>query len=297
MFKEIQAPYLTPSPDILSVTPWFLREDDSLDPLPDRLASWTQGCDITLTRTVSIDRKLLLESTSLPPESRFDLAVTFSSAQTKLKMLAYRQTFVKDELSLFVTLSGDQIGGDLQIRTTLILGEGQPAPKPWIASRAGSIFLEEKHSVTLEGSGSTFPVGVLDFASSTYPINASWFLESSCNMEARFSSAFRLMVNERDVDLLRAIRSTRPTSSDILLLSQFKGEVLSSLLQFSYRLQTEGILEVGEHSKGSVGYVLSSLVEETGSINIDIPGDITDFFRHAASLSSLSRSFGMDRGF
>lgn len=295
MFASLDTPYLTPTPDLLRAQDWSIEKGDALEPLESNVPNWTQGTDIYLTRSIEVDRSEILRAAGLPENAVIGIAVSWFSDSTKFRRSVYRAPIYDDPLYIRACLSGDEISSTIKIRTSLVLLTSHPEAPSWVANEPGAMLLKEEVPVSVEGDGSVFPMAVVDFASTTYPTNASWYLVTSTQLEARFSSTFQVMINERDTKLVKAIEATKPDREQTVLLENLEHGVVAALLELAYALRADDSLELEGHEDGSVGAVLAEFVDDSGDLALDADAGPSRIAYKRAFFESLARDIGAGR--
>lgn len=295
MFTSLDTPYLTPLPDVLRAQEWSIDDGDRPEPLESSIPNWTQGTDVYLVRSIEIDRSEALRAAGLPEHAVLGIAVSWFSDSTKFRRSIYRAPIYDEPLYVRARLSGDEISGTIKVRTSLVLLTSHPDAPSWVANEPGAMLLREEIPVSVEGDGSVFPMAVVDFASTTYPTNASWYLVTSTQLEARFSSTFQVMINERDAKLVKAIEAPKPDREQTVLLEDLEHGVLATLLEIAYSLRTEGFLEIEGHEDGSVGAVLAELVDDSSDVALDVNSGTSRIAHKRAFFDSLARDIGAGR--
>lgn len=297
MFKAVEAPYLTPEPAVVTAENWHLEAGDERIPLPDQFESWSQGTSLRLTRRIEIDLPTLLSQSGLPNTAEIGVSVSWMSNSTKIRRRVFRSAISDEPISVTANLNGDEISGEVDLRTSVILNSAIQGTEPWVASEAGSILLVEKRVFGLGLSESGFPMSVVDFAVTTLPIEASWHLETSTALEDRFSSSFQVLVNERDEKLIKAMEADKPTKEQSLILQNLMAGVMEETLRLAYALRSNGELALEGYEYGSVGEVLSNLVKRTGDVSLDSLTDPSQLASARAQFEAMARTLGVGRQF
>lgn len=297
MFKAVETPYLTPDPAVVTAENWHLEAGDERIPLPDQFESWSQGTSLRLTRSIEIDLPTLLSQSGLPNTAEIGVSVSWMSNSTKIRRRVFRSAISDEPISVTANLSGDEISGEVDLRTSVILNSAIQGTDPWVASEAGSILLVEKRVFRLGLSESGFPMSVVDFAVTTLPIEASWHLETSTALEDRFSSSFQVLVNERDEKLIKAMEADKPTKDQSLILQNLMAGVMEETLRLAYALRSNGELALEGYEYGSVGEVLSNLVKRTGDVSLDSLTDPSQLASARAQFEAMARKLGVGRQF
>lgn len=295
MLTTLDTPYLIPPPDVVRAQEWSLEVGDALEPLQSSVPNWSQGTDIYVTRSIELDRPAAIEAAGLTKDAVFGIAVNWFSDSSKFRRSVYCAPIYDEPMHIRVRLSGDEISSTIKLQTSLVLLSYVPGASSWVANEPGAMLLNEEVPVSVEGDGSVFPMAVIDFASTAYPTNSSWYLVTSTLLEARFSSTFQVMINERDEKLVKAIEATKPDREQTALLDDLEHGVIATLLELAYALRSEGGLEIEGHEDGSVGAVLAEFVENSGDIALDSDMRLSQIAHRRAFFGSLARDIGAGR--
>lgn len=297
MFKAVEAPYLTPDPAVVTAENWHLESGEDRIPLPDHFESWSQGTSLRLTRRIVIDLPTLLSQARLPNSAEIAINVSWMSNSTKIRRRVFRSAISEEPISVIANLDGDEISGELDLRTTVILNRSIEGVDPWVASEVGSILLSERCVFKLGINESGFPMSVVDFAVTTLPLEASWHLETSTSLEDRFSSSFQVLVNERDEKLIKAMEADKPTKEQSLMLQSLMAGVMEETLRLAYSMRSSGELALDGYEYGSVGEVLSNLVKRTGDVSLDSLTEPSQLALARTQFEAMARRLGAGRQF
>ena len=295
MFRTIQAPYLTPESSVIVAEDWHLLRSSERVPLPEFLDDWTPGTSLQLSRNIEVDRDRLLEEARLPKDAELAVAVSWISGSSKIRRCVFRAVIGEEPLNVMPTLNGDEIGGKVTVRTSIILNAPLESKNFWIAHEVGSVLLYEEVSVSLDRSESGFPMAVIDFAASPYPADASWHLETTTVLESRFTSGFQVLINDRDKKLVKAMEAVNPTKEQRLLLDDLMSGVMAQTLMLAYALRRTGELELEGHEYGSVGEILANLVKRTNDLPIDVSADPSRWSLMRTQFEDIVRTLGIGR--
>lgn len=297
MAREFTPPYLTPSDEVVDMQPWsFLQHGESV-PLVSPVEGWVTGTDLSLSRGIVVDLQSLRQECRLPDGCGLELVVSWRSDASKIQRCVYKRLLDSSRNEVQVTLSGREIGGTVRISTTLVLAEDLADPAPGSPHRRGSILVRDVYSVTLEGEGSMFPMAVVDFASRPYADLASWFVETSTDLEANFSSVFQVMINEHDKALIKAIEADKPTREQQALIDDLSSGVMQVVLELAYALKADGELKADEYGESTVGQVLFGLIEQTGDVDLGDLGDSSQIARRQSLFQAMARGIAVGRVF
>lgn len=297
MAKDFTPPYLTPGVDVVDMQPWTLVDKGESVPLMSPVEDWVTGTDLPISRGVVVDTVLLREQCRLPEACSLGLVVSWRSDATKIQRHVFTRRVTEARNEIQVTLSGNEIGGTVQITTAVVLLEDVPHSALGAPHHRGSILVQDTVGVTLEGEGSMFPMAVIDFRQRAYDERASWFVETSTDLDANFSSTYQVMINELDKALIKAIEAEKPTREQQVLLDDLSSGVMQVVLELAYALRATGDLGSGPYGDGSVGQVLTGLVEQTGSADLIDMRDPSLIARRQATFQGMARGLAAGRAF
>lgn len=297
MAGEFTPPYLTPADDAVEMYPWrFLDRGESL-PLVSPIDDWATGTDLILSRGVIVDAVSIRDQCRLPVDTRLALVVSWRSDASKIQCHLLTRRLEESRNDVEVTLPGNRIGGTVDISTAIIVLDDVAEPIPGAPRHRGAILAQDRVSITLEGEGSMFPMAVIDFARRTYDDRASWFVETSTDLSANFSSTFQVLINEQDRALIKAIEAEKPTREQQALLDELSAGVMQVVLELAYTLKSAGELRPEEYGDGSVGQVLHGLVEQTGDFELGESSDPSQIARIHSQFQAMARGIAAGRVF
>lgn len=297
MARDFTPPYLTPSGDIVDMQPWRALQHGDEVTLISPIDDWVTGTDLSLSRGVVVDLDTLRKQCRLPDASALGMVVSWRSDASKIQRHIYTRALEDSRNEVQVTLPGTEIGGTVRISTSIVLLEDVIDSAPGAPNRRGAVLARDTFALTLEGEGSMFPMAVIDFTRRTYDDYASWFVETSTDLSANFSSAFQVMINERDKALIKAIEAEKPTREQQALLDELSSGVMQVVLELAYALKANGELGVDEHGDGSVGQVLCVLVEQTGDLDLGDFRDPSQIARRQSHFQAMARGIAAGRMF
>ncbi|MGB3286384.1 hypothetical protein [Mycolicibacter algericus] len=297
MASRFSPPYLVPAEDVVEMQPWLLLDGGESNPLTSPVDYWVSGTDLELSRGLVADLTQLREQCRLSADTPLGLTVSWRSDASKIQRCLMSRPLEESRNEIQVTLPGRQIGGTVQISTTIVLLTDVEVPAVGAPHRRGSVLARDVVSVTLEGEGSMFPMAVVDFTRRTYDDDASWFVETSTDPGANFSSAFQVMINERDAALIKAIEAEKPTREQQALIDELGSGVMQVVLELAYALKANGELDRDAYGDGSVGQVLQGLIEQTGNLDLGDISDASQIARRQSQFQALARRIAAGRVF
>lgn len=298
MIKDFSAPYLTPPAETVEMLPWHRTYGDEQCQLGPLLTDWTPGSDIRLSRVVGIDLDEVRETAGLHDDVTLGLVVSWVSNSTKIRRRCFLKGNPEERQAVEIVLPGDEIGGTLELDTSLVVLDAPGEPVVGVAHRPGSILLRDSQKIILEGDGSSFPMAVVDFNHTRYNPSASWHLETTTDIDANFSATFQVLINQRDEKLVKSIEADRPTKEQTILLQELSAGVIEVLLDLAYALEYQGTLNItASQGDGSVGSVLQGLINQTGYIDLGDFSDPGNTSYRRSQLQGMARDIAAGRVF
>jgi hypothetical protein len=265
-------PYRVAAPGSVVTGPWQLLLDEVPVPLPESLDDWDYRMDLPLRQSVAVDVDLVRQATGLPPSAKLTLALVWTAAGSGLKAAGARISLPESgvaDVELDVVLPGSQLGGRLELDTTLALAEYCDAGALASARRAGSVLWADQYSTRLQGDAPLFPMAVVDFSKTQYPEDAGWHVEIGGDLETATMGALLLLVNERKQVLVDAMRNAgKPRAVDRVVLSTVHADVARTLVEYALREPDFALdTDYGDESMGSTLQTLAARLFPGQSMN------------------------------
>lgn len=255
-------PFLRPPSDVVSAGPWARLSSDGSAPLPDQLLDWDYSTTLSLHRPVSVDGLRLRRSAGLTESAAVDLTVQWSASNSLLRGRAWRAALPADdafEVAIEFELPGDDLGGTLELVTSVTLRASSPGSSPAAPARPGSLLWSDRHRVVLQGDNALFPIATADFHELPYPTGAGWYLHIEEDVNAAALGSILLLVNERHDVVMHAVgAASSPSEADQRVLSTLRADVLRVLVERA--LTDEALQEETDYASGSLGAVLTNVV-------------------------------------
>jgi hypothetical protein len=290
-------PYFVPSIQSWKTPEWQIRTLDEWTDLPEWIEGWDPDTDLLLRMVGEVDADRIRAECHLPPRASLILTVSWISSSSLMTGTILSRELLSSPSIVEVELPAKEIGGTVTIITTVSVRDDNDLASPGAARFAGSILLRHETRVAVEGAGAMFPVAIVDFATTPFDTSSSWKLEVTEDLEAPFLGGFQLLLNSRDVDLVKAVTSGATDPRSILLVEDLEAGVASLLTELALGLRDE-LTAASEWQPDSVGNVLTRFLDGAKSTGLDtIPygAEATAAFR--SKLNGVVRALSMGRAF
>lgn len=258
-------PYRRPPADVVTTGPWLSVAPDSVTELPADLPTWDYDTVLHLRRPMRLDGLRARQACGLAADSELTLTVVWSAANSSLRGRAWQVVIpARDALDVEIDfdLPGDELGGRLDLETTLALRSAGRSGSPAAPSRPGSVLWRNVQSVMLQGDAVLFPLSIVDFEHLFYPIGAAWHLELGHDLESQALGSMLLLANKRNPVVTGALEAAaNPSDADRRVLSAIQSDVVRTLVERA--LVDENFDPDFDYPIGSVGALLISVLERT----------------------------------
>ncbi|RSZ65430.1 hypothetical protein EAH68_01320 [Corynebacterium hylobatis] len=197
--------YNVPADDTISLLSYDISVDGVsilVDDAQSSSATWSDQSTVTAYFELEVDLEEVLRQ-SFPVSSGsaggavLGTVINWKSSRTGLHGASAPVTLVDGINTVNLSLDGSTLGGDLNLRASVILLENPGAtPDDLGPTMTGSRLWENSIRVQLEGAGSQFPTSAFDFEKAGYsPTHAMWRIDIDSALESHISSAVRLKLN------------------------------------------------------------------------------------------------------
>jgi len=255
-------PFLRPPHDVVITGPWSRPAVDGVEPLPPALPDWDYGTVLALRRAVSVDGLRARRLTGLAHDAELDLSVQWYATTSALRGRAWRAPVPctdGTDITIEFDLLGTDLGGTLELVTTLTLRSTTPDASPAAPTRPGSILWSDRHQVVLQGDNALFPIARADFHDLPYPTGAGWYLHIDHALDAAALGSILLLVNTHHDIVMQALEAAAaPTEADRRVLSTLRTDVLRVLVE--YALTHEDFTDDVEYPPGTLGALLTHVL-------------------------------------
>jgi hypothetical protein len=251
--------------DIRFIRQWHVRQDGLEKPLGACIEVWDFMTELELSAGLDIQIDSVRASTHQGANSAFGLVVSASSSTTRLRGPVWKSDPLRGEsvreVGVEVRLAGFELGGRLDLLTSLVLVEPDPISEIGAISK-GSILWQNRHQTFLEGHGPQFPTEGADFSIAPYDIpRAGWRLEFDLDdLDSAAGGAIRLLVNDND-PLMTAVRQGIDSPEVAMAIRTMRWDVARQLI-WACLDSDEFIERYGSFAEDSVGWVLTNILNQ-----------------------------------
>jgi hypothetical protein len=226
-------PYLRPQAECLTVSSW-----QSLDPdgtpiaLAATVVAWDYQTDLHLSREVRVDTVALRRQAGLSADATLACVCEWTASNSLLSgVLDHVEILSPAAHSLHGRIAGTDLGGSLTLRTAVIVATDTTDPRPFVASRAGEVLLDDVVTTRLDGDDAMFPVSVCDFPGAGIDPHARWYLQTPVDPYTPAMGGLRLYLNAADRELVNAaVRAAAPSATQQRLIDEMRRDVTRQLV-------------------------------------------------------------------
>lgn len=269
-------PYRIPPDSAITCGEWHLVTDGVETVLDESLPDWDYHTNLSFRRSVALNMDSIRVACGLASTSTVAVSVVWSASGSNLRAPASRAEVSGVgicEFTVSADLLGTDLGGVLSLETVLTLATGNAAAPSWAPKHAGSLLWSDSVAVRLQGDAPQFPVAIVDFAATAYPVEAGWFLEVGNSLDSATMGSVLLLVNESNRPVSSAFKNAAaPSAADIAVMSAVYSDVARTLVEHALG-NVDFDLE-SEYRDGSVGETLQSL------LSMRFPGRSLDELRN-----------------
>lgn len=256
-------PYRTPDETTVAPLDWQILIDDIKFDLGDHVPDWDYNTDLTLTRAITIDTDKLRSETGLPAGTNFALSVVWSASGSNQRGQGFREVFSQNgihNIDAKIFLEGSYLGGMLSLEMILTLADDLVDSPPFTAHKGGSLMWSDSVSVRLQGDAPQFPIAILDFTATSFPVEAAWYVQLGTNLHAATMGSLLLCVNEGNKAACAAFKNAaRPSPVDTAIISATYADVARTLIE--HALTNAEFDEETDFPDDSLGAMLQSLIQ------------------------------------
>lgn len=259
MSRTISRGYLLPSPGCFNTSEWRVTPSGR-EPLadPERIDGWDYATDLLIERTLSVDLESVRTEAGLHSRDQLRCVIQWTSpaeTSTGLQGSSPVKILTEGRQDISCLITGFEIGGVLQLRTTVSLAIGSSdARNPLAARRSGSILWSDEHHLILEGEATRFPTELLSFsANGLGPTGCAWrVMVETADLDAPALSAVRVLINSDHPAYERL--TEKPDSAEAALTREFLQYDVARQLVLAALAEDE--LKAVDYEQGSIGAIL-----------------------------------------
>ena len=267
-------PYVRPAWDLVRADVWMMKKGDELREAPVYLEGWDYNTELNLTRELQADVAAMRRQALLPVEAPLSLSVSAFSSSTWTRKHIFHRALTSDveDVTIEVALPGDDLGGNLHLHTSIVLGGWCESTTAFVAHLAGSIIWSDQREIRLQGDAPLFPISVIDFDRAAFPAGAGWHLEIGSDLKAPLHASLRLYLNSAHSVVVAAFANAdNPRPEDTMVIRAVFTDV--ARLMVEHALNQEDLGGSTEWDENSLGFALQNLLFR--------------FFPHGEDLSAI----------
>ena len=133
-------PFARPPADLVRADRWMLANGESTRELPIYLDGWDYHTHLRLRRTLGVETARLRERSGLGADAPLALVVSVFSTTTWLRTRTFHHPLGagdEEEILVEFDLPGEELGGNVRLRTAIILDSGANGEGPFVAHLPG----------------------------------------------------------------------------------------------------------------------------------------------------------------
>lgn len=123
MARNFSPPYLLPSDEAVDMQPWKFVDGAETVLLPYLVDDWVTGTDLRVSRGVTVDIETVRRECRLPSDAQLGLVVSWMSKASKIRRRVFRKRLEEHRNEIAITLPGAEVGGTIELATTVCLLE------------------------------------------------------------------------------------------------------------------------------------------------------------------------------
>lgn len=266
MTRVESLPYLRPAPDRVLLTNWKVETNNNLKLENNLLLNWDPGTPVNVSVEVELNLAGVLADCRLSPFDILRITLSWQSPGTSLRGRGQAVDLAPGtpiyHKSLSLQLNGDLLSDRIRLEVQLLLPYSGRTDFPLAPRLPGSILWRFEKIILLEGLAARFPTELVDFAEAGWlPAEATWFMDwDSGDLHQEAMGGFRLFLNSRNKNIVKAISGTEPVDRAIRECIQF--DVARSMI-FGALSSEEFVLNADKtdyYQKGSIGLAIWRLI-------------------------------------
>jgi hypothetical protein len=276
--RIVGIPFLRMAPGLLKPEPWSSQIAGESGPLAKEIPHWDYNVDLRIVRSVVVHESEIRLRCKLASEDALCAVVVWWSGGNNVRgrgcTIPLGNSFEPRELTLSAEIPGQMLSDDIEISTQLVLASAGNSKDTLAARFAGSVLWEDSVRVTLAGTGSRFPVEVVNLDDIHWmPWKATWFLEwNSDDLHIPFLRNVRLFVNASNAGVVAAIQTPNASAEHALIQSAIYCDVGRQLVRGALSCD-EFVESSTTFAEGSTGRAIRNMID------VFFPGKTLDGLR------------------
>ena len=263
MNRASTPPYATPADGRITIVPrsWRITRGGETESLPDYVSGWDPTVDLQVSCELEVDVESLYSDCQLSDDARIAFCLAWTSTGTTLKGCGTVVPADDDHLVLTADISGNLLGGRLDVDARAVLVEPGADPGPLSPDRPWSILWSQRRSTQLEGSVGRFPVEWTDFsASSIFHAEAGWYLDwDPRDLDRPVLGSVRLYLNQMHERVRAAVEAPRPDEAQRVIRDTIRYDIGRVLLTGAFENE-QFANPAHEYEEETLGSTLRSLL-------------------------------------
>lgn len=245
--------------------PWQSQAGGIPGPLGSEIPHWDYNVSLKLVRSIVVREAEIRADCRLSSADALAIAVVWRSLGNNVRgracSIPLGDAVDARELTLSADIPGSLLSGDVQIATQVVLAAAGKSKSALAPRYPGSILWDDTTLVALEGSGSRFPMEVVDFNTAAWaPYNAGWFLSwNSDELHQPFLRNVRLFINSSHPTVAAATQSATTAPEHILVRSAMYYDVGRQLIRGAL-FNEEFVENPGSFIEGSTGRAIYGML-------------------------------------
>lgn len=241
---------------------WLIVRDGVSQALGDFVSDWDYMSALHLVAELEVDAPVVHTVSHQGESARFSVVVAAASNSTRLRRPVWQTAVPPSDTTSFtmdLELPGFELGGRLDLRTSLILSEPDPVDAIG-ASVRGAILWQDVQPVALEGEASQFPTETVDL--SGYPYNSphtAWRLEADTDdLDAVAAAAIRLLINHTH-PVMKVVLGGVDSQEATIAMHAMRWDVTRQLINLALD-SPEFIERYGSFDEDTLGWTLTNVL-------------------------------------
>ena len=214
--KTSSPPYLRPYFERIEIKDWLLIKNGSSSLLGELMPEWDTATNITIAINAEVDTYGILEDCKLSRSAQLRLVSSWESTGTGLRdcgnFVDLDTNLSNQSVLLEAQIEGAMLASEVVVGVSLLLMKVGMVTERLAPKLTGSLLWRNQRKIALEGTGTRFPVEMVNFSESFswLPENAGWFLDwDRFDFTRPVLGSVRLYVNSNHQRLKAAVNGIK----------------------------------------------------------------------------------------